>query len=174
MASGDSLVRVHPSEFFPEASGPTGGDFGLVPDGAVKGISYAPRVSTGAIALVRLPKTAALSTGATVKLLIADDPLNPIASKNVTLGVNFGKLGTTSTYVAPAVAALGTEATTTITMPSTSGQTIEVSIPIVAANMGSAAADTWALLRVRRLGAASTDTGLNGRVILLGATVLDT
>ena len=173
MASGNVLKHIPPQDFIPESSGPTGGEYGLVYDGLLKGLSFPAGVSTGAVVAFRLPDTASLSTGATVKLLVADDPNNPMVSKNVVLGVNFGKLGTTSAYVAPATAALGTEATATVTLPSTSGQTIEVSIPIVAANMASCAASAYCLMRVRRLGASTSDTG-TGRLLLLGATVTDT
>jgi len=174
MASGDTILSINPVDMFPETPGPSGGEYGLVYDGLAKGLSYPHTATLGAVTIRRLPATASLSTGATVKLLIAGDPLNPCAGKVVKLGVNFGKLGTTSTYVAPGTAALGTEATATVTMPSTDGQTIEVSIPIVVASMASAAANAWVLMRVRRLGADSADTARPGRVLLLGVTVLDT
>lgn len=176
MASGDTIYHGAYTSFVPEATGTPGASdqLGATYDGFSRGLSFPPKVSCGAYAVLRLPANASLATGATVKLLVADDPLNSIAGKAVVIGVNFGLLGTSSAYVAPAAAALGTEATVTVTMPSTAGQTMEVSIPIVVANMASAAASKWVLFRIRRLGANSSDTGTLGRLMVLGVTVLDT
>lgn len=174
MASGDTLLSIPPQDLLPEAgNNPSGGEFGLVPAGLGKGVAFNAGVNAGVVIARRLPANAGLVTGATFKLLVSDDPNKPSTGLVAKFGVNCGLLGDTVTGKPFDTTNLGTEATATVTLPATAGQTKEVSVPIVVANTGGAAANKWVILRVRRLGADPADTA-KGRVLLHGVTLLDT
>lgn len=177
MATGDTLVRVEAQNFFPEnGNNPTGGEFGLRSVGLIKGLSFHAGNTAGAVAVVRLPKTASLATGLTFKLLWNEDATDtPASGGNVVWGVNIALLGSGSSYYVADTTNLGTEATSTTGCPVTTNvnKTGERSIAIVQANCGGAAADTYCLVRIRRLGASSTDT-CKSAVNLFAVTVLDT
>lgn len=178
MATGNTLLNFDLRDFIPE-SGSTvqaiGPPNSLVTVNNCQGIAFPAGKTCGVVAVKRLPATAALATGLTLKLLLAADPANPgTVSTNVVMGFNAGMLGATTAYYPTDLTGLGTEATATITLASTAGKTIAGSIAIVTANLGGGlVADTFGIFRIRRLGANSSDT-FPGRVVLLGASVLDT
>jgi hypothetical protein len=106
---------------------------------------------------------------------VSDDVNNPIGQAYVVLGVSFGELAASPNYYSPTDTNVGTEATATVLMPATSGQTIEVSIAVTVANMLGCAASKWGTIRIRRLGANAADTGsTTGRLLVLGVSVTDT
>ena len=124
----------------------------------------------------RAPATASFATGGTFKLLVSEDTTQGYPTgKNVVLGVNIGLLGSSSAYKEGDTTNLGTEATVTLALPTTTsaGKTIEASIAMLVANMASAAANKWCIVRIRRLGANASDTSGN-RLILHGVSILDT
>lgn len=174
MATGNTLFDITPAQFFPENNIAAQGEPGLMYNGLARGVAYPGGVNSGAVCIKRLPATASLSTGATVVLLISDDPNNTLAGKSVVLGVSFAAMGTAGNYYAPTTTGLGTEATATVIMPPTAGQTLSVSIAVLVANMPGLAASTFGMLRVRRLGANASDTGGTGVMLLLAASVFDT
>jgi hypothetical protein len=175
MASGNKIASIAVSEFVPDVPGPSLPPFNRVFDGSAPAIAFPHGLSTGATAVKRLSDTASLSTGATVKFLISDDSLNPNGALTyVVLGVSFGKLAASPNYYQPTPTNVGTEATATVLLPTTPGQTLEVSIPVVVANMLGCVASAWTTIRVRRLGANASDTG-KGRLLIIGeVAILDT
>jgi hypothetical protein len=174
MASGDTLLHIPASDFFPEGgNNPSGAEYGLVPVGKSKGLGFNPGLAAGAVACRRVPAAYAATTGLTLKLLVSDDPNYPSTGKVAKVGVNCGLLGAATVGSPADLTTLGTEATATVTLPATSGNTVEVSVPIVKANMGSVVASSWALFRVRRLGNDAADTA-PGRLIVHAVTVLET
>ena len=173
MASGNVIASVGLREFYPDVPGPALPPFNLVENGLATCIAFPPKITSGITAVKRLSDTASLSTGATVKLLIADDPANSSGQQYVKLGVSFGKLAASPNYYQPTSTNVGTETTAKILLPATAGQTLEVSIAVVVANMLGCAANCWSTIRVRRLGADSDETA-PGRLLLLGVIVTDT
>lgn len=177
MATGNTLVNIHPTSFIAEVQGPaTTGEYALTPVGNVKGVSFADGATGAVEAVVRLPSTASLGTGLTYKLLLGvDDNNNTPPGGTVKMGVNIALLGGSS-YNTADTTNVGTEATGTLALPTTfgSGKTADLSIAQTAANVGTGvAADKYCVVRVRRLGTDSSDT-YTGHVVLLGVTILDT
>ena len=182
MATTDTISTLTPDSAYSEGGvgGPTGGPFGLIDVYNAKGIGFNKSTSAGAVWVRRLPAAASLGTGATLVLLVADDPNNPDPGKVAVFGINIAVLGSASLYTASLATntALGTEHTATVTIPAdtarpTTGKTAEFSNAITVANMGGAAAGSWVMIRVRRLGANASDTH-RGRVVLLGGDLRDT
>lgn len=179
MASGDTLVYLTAANAMPESRGnPQGYPNTLVPFGLGFGIGFAPDTNSGAVWVTRLPKTASLATGLTLKLLMGCDPVTADPGKTVKMEVSVGPLGGSAYYTLQTASGLGTAATGSKTTPTTQSatapKTYEFSIAILTANLGSGvAADAFAEVRVRRLGADATDTS-SGREVLLGVSILDT
>jgi hypothetical protein len=174
MANGNKILEFDPIDFVPETTLAASGDNQISSNNLARAISFPSKVDSAANAVGSLSDTASLGIGATVNLLISDDPNNPMPGKFVVIGVNFAPLGVSANYYAPTTAALGTEVTATVLMPAVSGQTLPVSIAVPVADMNGLAANAWAMLRVRRLGTNASDTGGPvGRVLLIGAAVID-
>lgn len=172
MASTDTIAKLRPIEGTPENSGnPTGGEYGLINVGLVKGIGYNQLTDSGATWVTRLPASAGLVTGATATLMVADDINNPSVGKVAVFAITY-KLLTSATDVIDWSTA-GTETTVSITMPSTAGVIKTGAIAVVVANMDSVAASAWVAIRIRRLGTNSADTH-RGRVVLLEVDIRDT
>jgi|GEM_PF-6451429 len=173
MATTNTLLTLVPQGAHAEAAGkPVGPPINsLTRVGLAGGIGFPAKVASGAVWLARLPATAGLSTGATFALMVAEDVRNADPGKVARFAVTVKKLAT-GTDVIDADGG-GTETAADLILPSTSGVVLTGSIAIVVANMDSAAAGDWVLIRVRRLGTHANDTH-KGTVVLLGVDVRDT
>ena len=172
MATTNTLLTLLPQDASPESGGnPIGGPANTpVPVGLASGLGYNKSTDSGAVWVQRLPATAALATGATFVLMVADDVNNPGAGLVARFAVTVKKLATGTDVVT--VAGAGTETTVDLTLPATPGIVLTGTVAIVVANMDGAAASDWVLIRVRRIGTAAQDTH-RGRVVLLGVDVRD-
>jgi hypothetical protein len=143
----------------------------LIASGLGAGLGYRPLTDTDAVWIGRLPDTAALATGATFTLFVADDPNNPDPGKVARFTVTVKKLAGGTDVLDET--GMGTETAGTITLPATAGIVQSGAIAIVVANLDGVAAGDWVLIRVRRTGTNSADTH-RGRVVLLAVDVRDT
>lgn len=182
MANENNLASgFRPSDLCPEAAsysgGPYAAPYGNIPVGLGKGVGLAKQGTQGVIAPFRVPEAAALGTGFTVELLLADDVVYPGAGLNAYIGVSIGPI-TSGTSTLDENATTGplvstTEVKTAITMPATAGVLKVQSFALPNADLNSLAAGGWAMLRVRRISGNALDTH-TGRVVLLGADVRNT
>jgi len=176
VATTNTILTLYPRDAFPEAGGnPIGaGGSGLnsmVPVGLGGGLGFNAQTAAGAVWYARLPATAALATGASFALLVADDTNNPGPGLIARFGISVKKL--TSGTDSLNTTGFGTEATVDLTLPATPGIVLIGAAAILVAAMDGAAASDWVMIRVRRLGTAVQDTH-RGRVVLLGVDVRDT
>jgi hypothetical protein len=180
MAATNLLHVLEPGNAY-EVGGNAGAKVG-VPVGRYSGVGFNAKTDSGVDWIFRLPATAGLSTGVTLNLLFADDPLNPDPGKVARFGVTCGEFaGTTYIPIDPTAtgADVGTETTSDVDLPPdtnrpTLGKGRNVSVAITTANLGaSVAAGDWVRLRLRRIGTHANDTH-RGRVVFLGGDVRDT
>lgn len=168
MATTDLLMHLRPQDAFPEAGGNPAPD---VTVGFAKGLAFNSLTDSGAVWIGRLPVTAALATGFTFQVMIAEDANNIGVAKAVRMAITVKKLAGGTDVISAAGA--GTETGGTLTLPSTAGVVLTGTITIVIANADGVAAGDWVMIRVRRLGTNAADTH-RGRVVLLGVDVRDT
>lgn len=177
MATGNTLVELLPRDFFAGVGGnPQAGEFALSGPGVLRGIGFHQGNTASAYAVVRMPGTFSASTGLTFKLIVAEDQTDTLGiGGNVVFGVNVGPLGNGSSYYVADTTNLGTQATVTQGVPTSTnaGKTMEISIPIVTANINGVAANIWTIVQIQRLGANASDT-CKSRVQLLAVSILDT
>lgn len=173
MATTNTLLVLRPADGFPESSGsPVGSPANSpIPVGVSGGLGYNKLADAGAVWVARLPATASFATGATFSLMVADDVNNSDPGKVARFAITVKTLATGTDTVTTAGG--GTETAVDLTLPSTAGVVLVGSVAIVAANMDSAAAGSWVLIRVRRIGTHANDTH-RGRVVLLGVEMRDT
>lgn len=144
-----------------------------------KGIGFPPplnepftSVAPSAYFRQYVPATAALGTGFTLKLLVADDLDNPSVGKLVTFDVQYAQ-DVSGTNTDLDASFTGTHDVTQLTSAAVAGANVAGTITSVIAHAaGSPAASTWVLVRIRRSNG-STDTH-TGRAVLLGAMLLNT
>jgi hypothetical protein len=169
-----TLCILQPQNFHCECSGrPSGGEYGMIPVGTlgVKGIGFPPLVDSGAAAIFRVPTLYTATTGVTVNLLLADDPLNADAGK-VSRWAATVKLLTSGTDMLDWTAA-GTVTAASFTAPA-ANVVKTLAIAIVAANIDSVVADSWCAIRIQRLGGSDALDVHKGRIVLLAVDVRDT
>lgn len=181
MATGNQLDYIRPEQLQRENGPPQyprnvpAGAPGAAGSGAAVAICGVPLLdedANGYQFVTRLPSTAALATGLTFNLHLADDPNNADPGDTVKLGITVKRLvsGTDNLTLASAAA----EQAFTQAMPAVSGKVQTKACAIANANLpASLAAGDLVLVRIRRLGSDAADT-YAGVVLLLGVSILDT
>ncbi len=162
-------ASLRPRDFW-RTNGPiTTNDVG--PSGAVAGLRLLKSDLTGYTAVFRATSTA-IGTGLTVKILIVDDGKDSNdLGKVVRLGAAVKLIASGTDDLT--TTGIGTEVEASGTLDATSGQAVEVSIALTAAEADSIAALGWGMLRIRRIGTAATDT-CKGTALLLAVEVINT
>jgi len=162
-------VSLRPRDFM-RTNGPlTTND--LAPSGASAGLRLLKSDVTGYTAIFRATSTV-IGTGLTVKLLVVDDGKDSNdLGKVVRLGAAVKLIASGTDDLT--TTGIGTEVEGSLTLDATTGQAVELSIALTAAEADSIAALGWGMLRVRRIGTAATDT-CQGTAILLAVEVINT
>lgn len=171
------IANISPEAFFPGVGGhptfPVSQNLG-------KGLAFGVNlpqpflaVPETAYACFWVPAVAGLATGLTTELLLADDPFNPGPGLLATFDVSYALVVSGTTLEADA-SFTGTVDSVQVTMPTgTTGKLKTAVITTILAHIaGTAAVNTWMIVRLRRKPAAS-DTHL-GRIIVRQVTVIDT
>lgn len=122
-----------------------------------------------------VPAAVALGTGLTFKLIVCDDGTNSADLGLVArLTVTPFNLSASGALIDWSVSgSKGTATSGNVTLSSTSGNPVILSIAIVAANLASLAATDILGVRINRAGTNSADT-CNGSIILLGGIITNT
>lgn len=165
-----ALNHLWPRDGVPTGNGNPVQNVGV---GAVVGVGFNKQQTSGICWLWRVPTQAALATGLTFSLIVADDPNNADPGKVVRFSIIIGPVATGTLVDEATALASSNETGGSVTMNATSGKNTIASIAVVNADMNSLAVGNWALIRLRRLGTNSADTH-RGRAVLLNATVYDT
>jgi hypothetical protein len=181
--AGEILAQFNPGDLFRESS--MGFELKAqsvlyqTNNGASRGLSIQKLISSQLKeyynGVYYVPAAIALATGLTFKLIVTDDgtqaaDLGTVAQFEIT-PFNFSTALSVVDF--SLAASKGTATTGNVTLGSTTGLPVVLSIPIVTANLASLAAGGIFGMRLRRVGDATADT-CPGRVVLLGGAITNT
>jgi hypothetical protein len=144
----------------------------------IQGFRMPHGVKTSVYIPIYVSATTVVSTGLTVSLLMAMDPLagncDFTSGSKAYFGVTVTTVTSGTTIPDDSAFASSTEdVAQTATLPTVVGRLVALAITSATANENSFAANGWGLLRVRRLGDNALDTNL-GNIVLVGVAAVGT